>query len=108
MIDLIDVAMDVQMILQNLGWRFTFIGGLAVQQWREPRLTRHVDLSLLTGFGHEESFIEELLCHFQPRVSNCREFALRNRVVLLQQRERVGIDIALAGLPFEEGMIDRR
>ena len=36
-------------------------GGLAVQRWGEPRLTRDADLTLLTGFGKEARFASALL-----------------------------------------------
>jgi len=64
-------------------------------------------MSLFTGFGGEEAFIKELLNHYEARVENCLDFALRNRVVLLQAQGNIGIDIALAGLPFEETVISR-
>lgn len=105
--DLIDTAFEVQELFKDLGWRFCFIGGLAVQHWGEPRVTRDIDISLLTGFGAEESFVDVLLARFHSRVDECRDFALRNRVVLLRTDSQVGIDIALAGLPFEEEMVER-
>ena len=40
------------------GWRFCFIGGLAVQKWSEPRVTDDVDLTLFTGLGTEAPFID--------------------------------------------------
>lgn len=36
-----------------------------------------------------------------------RDFALRNRVLLLRSSEGIGIDIALGALPFEEKAIER-
>ena len=107
MIDLIDIAIKVQRRFEEWNWRFCFIGGLAVQQWGEPRLTRDVDLSLFTGVGEEERFVLKLLEDFESRVDNCLDFALRNRVVLLTTGGNVGIDIALACLPFEDEMITR-
>lgn len=32
-------ALEVQELCRGKGWRFCFIGGLAVQRWGEPRLT---------------------------------------------------------------------
>jgi hypothetical protein len=61
-----------------------------------------VDLTLLTGFGGEETYINPLLEAFEPRIEACREFALQNRVLLLKSAEGIGIDIALGALPFEE------
>jgi Nucleotidyl transferase AbiEii toxin, Type IV TA system len=100
--ELCSVALEVQRECEKHGWKFCFIGGLAVQHWGEPRFTRDVDLTLLTGFGGEETYIDPLLEVFEPRIEACREFALQNRVLLLKSAEGIGIDIALGALPFEE------
>jgi hypothetical protein len=100
-------AGSLQDFLQEQGWRFCFIGGLAVQHWGEPRVTRDVDVTLLAGFGNEEAFVEALLKRFQPRLADYWEKALQARVVLLKDANGVGLDIALGGLPFEEGAIRR-
>src|SRR5437016_157791 len=94
-------AEEIQSFCQKQGWRFCFIGGLAVQRWGEPRLTQDADLTLLTGFGGEEKFVDPLLETFGPRRADAREFALISRVLLLQTADRVAIDIALGGFPFE-------
>lgn len=88
-------------------WRFCFIGGIAVQRWGEPRFTADADLTLLTGFGQEESFIEPLCSHFHPRRADAREFAARNRVVLLEADNGTPLDVALGAVPFEENSIRR-
>ena len=102
MTDLFEVAQQVQTFAQKNEWSFCFIGGIAVQHWGEPRVTLDVDLTLLTGFGEEESYIDTLLEEFPGRISNTKEFALLNRVLLLKSSGNVGIDIALGALPFEE------
>ena len=51
--DLFLLADDVQSFCQVRGWRFCFIGGIALQRWGEPRLTGDVDLTILTGLGRE-------------------------------------------------------
>jgi hypothetical protein len=88
--ELCRVALEVQRECEKRGWRFCFIGGLAVQHWGEPRFTRDVDLTLLTGFGGEETYIDPLLEVFEPRMEDCREFALQNRVLLLKSAEVLG------------------
>ncbi len=105
--ELFEFAAQVQAFCEERKWRFCFIGGIAVQRWSEPRVTQDVDMTLLTGFGHEEQFIDALLSRFAGRVPNAREFALRQRVVLLISPEQIGIDVALGGLPFEESAVDR-
>ena len=99
---LFSVAADVLAFCDDRGWRSCLIGGIAVQRWGEPRQTRDVDLTLLTGFGDERRYVEALISNFAARIPDVEAFALDNRVVLLQSPAGVGIDIALGGLPFEE------
>jgi hypothetical protein len=97
----------LQTFLREQQWRFCFIGGLAVQHWGEPRVTRDVDVTLLAGFGNEEQIGQTLLTRFQPRVADFWEMTLRARVVLLKDQNGVGLDVALVALPFEEQAIER-
>lgn len=105
--DLFEVAKRVQVFLDARGWRSCVIGGVAVQRWGEPRLTRDVDVTLLTGLGGEERYVDEILKHFASRISGAREFALARRVMLLSSEDRTDIDLALGGLPFEENAVGR-
>lgn len=100
-------AGEVQRFCRAQGWRFCFIGGVALQRWGEPRLTQDVDLTLLTGFGSEEAFVDALLKRFAPRRPDARDFALSRRVLLIQTRKGVGVDAALGALPFEERTVHR-
>jgi hypothetical protein len=103
---LIKIAADLLDFCEIQGWRVCVIGGLAVQRWGEPRLTRDVDLSLLTGFGQEALYVKKLMERYEPRIEDAEAFALRNRVLLLL-KDQVGIDVALAAIPFEERVIER-
>jgi hypothetical protein len=38
---------------------------------------------------------------FKPRRADCREMARTARVVLLENKDKIAIDIALGGFPFE-------
>ncbi len=107
MTDLIATAGELQKFCEENNWKFCIIGGVALQFWGEQRLTKDVDLTLLTGFGSEQIFIDELLCKFPKRIDDAKEFALRNRVLLLQTSGGIGIDISLGAFPFEETMIHR-
>lgn len=103
----LEAALQLQSYFVARQWRFCFIGGLAVQKWSEPRVTDDADVTLFTGFGGEEPFIDALLGWLEPRRADAREFALRARVLLAQTPSGVGVDIALGGLPFEELAIAR-
>ncbi len=107
MTDLITTAQEIQSFCERQKWQFCFIGGLALQMWGEQRLTKDVDLSLFTDFGFEEKFIDLLLESFTARRDDAKDFALANRVVLLQTSGGIGIDISLGGFPFELEMINR-
>lgn len=103
----LEAAIEIQRFCQDRQWPFCFIGGVVVQRWGEPRLTQDVDLTLLTGFGNEEVFAEELLASFEGRRPDAREFALHQRVLLIRTQSRVDVDIAFGALPFEERTIQR-
>jgi len=103
----LDAALEIQRFVQERGWRFCVVGGLAVQRWGEPRATQDVDISLLTGFGAEEPYIVELLAHFESRRPDAAPFALVARVLVLTSSNGIGVDVALAGIPFEERAIER-
>lgn len=107
MIPIVETAFRIQTFLEERNWRFCFIGGVALQIWGEPRLTNDVDLTLLTGFGGEEIYVQALIEKFAPRIENAREFALINRVLLLKTEDEIGIDVSLGALPFEEEAINR-
>ncbi len=100
-------AAELQEVCAEQGWRFCFIGGLAVLRWGEPRLTRAIDVTILTGYETEEPVVNMLLSRFTSRMEDARKFALRNRVLLLHASNRIPIDIALGALPFEERAVGR-
>ena len=104
---LFEAAREVQQFIRTRSWSFCFIGGIAVIRWGEVRMTQDVDLTLLTGFGHEKPYIRELLGTFQSRIAEAENFALQYRVLLLVASNGTPIDITLAGLPFEQQMIER-
>jgi hypothetical protein len=107
MIEIFQVALNLQRFCQKHRWKFCFIGGIALQRWGEPRVTQDVDVSILTGVGEEEKFIRLLESQFSARIARAEEFALRHRVLLLRSQTGVGIDISLAMTGFEETVIDR-
>lgn len=100
-------ARDIQRICEGSGWRFCFVGGIAVQRWGEPRFTHDAGLTLLTGFGGESAYIQRLLDDYESRTPDAAQFALKTRVLLLKAPNGIPVDISLGALPFEERMVDR-
>jgi len=108
MTPLFEAALELQDFCIRRQWRFCLIGGIALLRWGEPRFTRDVDVTLLTGYGREDEFITPILASgYRGRVPDAAEFARRNRVLLVDSPQGVPIDIALAALPFEALMVER-
>jgi hypothetical protein len=105
--ELLRAAAELETSLLRRGWKFCFIGGVAVQRWGIPRFTQDIDVTLLTGFGDEAEFVDALLAELKPRRPDAREFALNRRVLLAQSQDGVEVDIALGALPFEERTVAR-
>ena len=76
--EVIRAAAELQAVCVAEGWRFCFIGDLAVQRWGEPRETVDVDLTLLTGFHDEARFVSTLVERFEPRIDHAADFARVN------------------------------
>lgn len=95
-------ASQLDAFCRTHGWQFCLIGGIAVLRWGEPRVTRDVDVTIVTGFGGEEPVIAAALDRFTSRIDRPVQFARENRVLLLRADNGVPIDVALGALPFEE------
>jgi hypothetical protein len=105
--EVLRAAAELQAVCESNAWKYCFIGGVALQRWGEPRETVDVDVTLLTGFEDVQPFIETLLARFEGRIPDAGQFARERRVLLLKSAAGVGLDIALAALPYEELLISR-
>jgi len=100
-------GVEVERVCRDASLRFCFIGGLAVQRWGRPRMTADVDLTIITGWGGEEAFVDGLLAKLGGRFPDARRFALEHRTLLLFASNGVPVDVALGAMPFEEHSVDR-
>lgn len=98
---LLAAAAELQAFCARAGWKFCFIGGIAVQHWGEARLTRDADLTVFTGVGDETRYVDTLLAGFASRMEGMRDFALRHRVLLLRASNGIPLDVSLGALDFE-------
>lgn len=99
----------VQRLLAKFDNRGVIIGGIAVGFLGRPRLTEDVDAMFLLSTQDIPKFLEAAKNeNIEPRISNADEFALKNRVFLLQHvPTETNIDISLGIMPFEEEMVER-
>lgn len=100
-------AWEIHAFLVSAGIPYAIIGGLAVQWWGEPRLTKDVDLTVVAPLDDPERFIRQVVDTFAPRIENAVAFARRNRVILVQASNGCPIDISM-GLPgYEDAVMQR-
>lgn len=104
----IEAALELQGFLESHGEKFCIIGGLAVQRWGEVRLTVDADATVLTDWSRDEVVTDLLLgSPFLPRMDDAREFALKNRVLLLKNAKGTHVDVALGAMDFENRSVQR-
>ncbi|MFH1719388.1 MAG: hypothetical protein ABIF19_18710 [Planctomycetota bacterium] len=104
---LFHMAAGLDKTLAARGWRYCFIGGIALQRWGQPRLTNDVDVTIIADAGEETRYVDELLSLYRGRLPDARDFALEHRVLLLASDDGIPIDIALGGIAFEELAVSR-
>ncbi len=102
-----EAASEIERVCRRERFAFCFIGGLAVQRWGQPRMTADVDLTIMTGFGSEEPFVDALHGSFRGRLDDTKSFALRYRTLLLVATNGTHLDVSLGAMPFEERTIER-
>lgn len=86
---------------------YAIIGGIAVQRWGQPRLTRDVDITVLLPPGQEEVTLREFVAEFPARIKDAVPFALEHRVLPVDVPGAGEADLSL-GLPgYEEHVIAR-
>jgi predicted nucleotidyltransferase len=104
---LFDAARELLHFLDSLGFTSCLIGGLVVERWGEPRLTRDVDATVLAEYGSEAAVIDAVLSRFASRRPDARAFAVANRVLTLRASNGVDIDLSLAAFEFEREALER-
>ena len=97
MTTLVEEASLLQDFIDANGWDYYFIGGIAVQVWGEPRLTRDLDLTIFTNLENEPEFIQTILTKYRPKFAGAAKFALTNRILPVFAVSGIPIDIALGG-----------
>lgn len=102
-----ETAWRLHTFLTARGIPYAIIGGIAVQRWGQPRLTRDVDLTVLLPPGGEDAALREIVAAFPARLDDAVAFALQHRVLPVSVPGGSEADLSL-GLPgYEEHLIQR-
>ncbi len=101
-------AWEIHEFFQSLGLPHAVIGGLAVQWWGEPRVTKDVDLTVVVPLDQPSRvFVQQVLGRFPARIDNALDFAQRSRVILITASNGCPVDIS-QGLPGYEDEVMQR
>ena len=106
-VGVIGAGREVQDRLSRAGFRFCFIGGVALQRWGEPRFTQDVDLTLLCPFGQEIAVASAIAKLLPPRMAGAVEFASESRVFLARTSDGTPVDIVFGAVDFELRCVER-
>jgi hypothetical protein len=98
---------EVATFLEEKQIPYAVLGGLAVQHWGEPRTTLDIDIVVLVPPETEDSFLNDVLSRFHPRLPDAVAFARRNRILLISTSGGIPVDLSL-GIPgYEEEALVR-
>jgi hypothetical protein len=101
MMNLFASVTQLQALLDSHGIGSIVIGGIAVAAWGEPRLTRDVDLKVLSGRNEASTLIEILLPKYQI-LSEQPEAAIRKQALLfIRDRDGTRLDLLIADTPYD-------
>jgi len=102
-----DAAREIHEYLSEQGIPYVIIGGVAVQRWGEPRLTKDVDVTIVVPVEDTEVVAERLSEKFKPRIENIQDFVRQNRVLPAMAANGCEIDFSFALPGYEEVLLER-
>ncbi len=86
---------------------YMVIGGIANLFWGDPRTTIDIDATVWVTDQNLETIIDKATATFKSRVENPLGFAKERRVLPLEDKTGMRIDIIFGALPYEEHAIKR-
>ena len=100
-------VVDVASHLDGHRVPYMVIGGFANLYWGRPRLTQDVDVKIAAAESTWVELVANLRKQFSLLVGDALAFLRETRVIPLETRGGVHVDLVLAGLPYEEEAIRR-
>jgi hypothetical protein len=102
-----EAAREVHDFLTAQKIPYTIIGGIAIQRWGEPRLTKDVDVTLLVPIEETESVTTLLAQKFTPRIHDVHQFVKQTRVLPVTASNGCEVDFSFAIPGYEELLLRR-
>jgi len=94
-------------VLESGGIPYAVIGGMANAVWGVPRATLDVDATVWIGEEDPARYIGVLSAAFAVRPQDPVAFVRETRVLPLETRDGVRIDLVFGLIPFEEDAVRR-
>jgi hypothetical protein len=94
-------AWEIHQFLRKERIPCAIIGGIALQYWGEPRFTRDVDVTVMIPSSEEKKVLKKILSIFPPRIPDALQFALKNRICLIKNKDGCEIDLSLGIQGYE-------
>lgn len=107
MIRPLEAAWELHQFLTDHGIPYVIIRGLAVQYWGRPRLTVHVDLTVLAPPEGIADFVQMIVERFDSRVPDPVSFVRQARMILVRASNGCEVDISLALPGYEDELMQR-
>jgi Nucleotidyl transferase AbiEii toxin, Type IV TA system len=99
----------VSIWLSDAGVGFAIVGGVAASLHGRPRVTKDVDVVVMTDDDTWGRLLELAADHgLHPRIPDALQFARTTRVLLLVHRpSHIEVDVSFGALPFELEIVQR-
>lgn len=101
-----EAASEVLSVCRDQGWAACVIGGVAVLRWGEPRMTRDVDLAVLSA-AEPVDIIDQLLSRFPGRTEQAGVLARSSHVLQMHASNGIAVDITFGTAPFQRRAVQR-
>jgi len=107
---LFEAAWEIHQFLTKENIHYVIIGGFALQNWGDLRITRDIELTISTQFNIDAPILVDIITsHFPSRIPNPIDFAHNTRMILIKASNGVHIDISVAFAryipPFHHGIL---
>jgi hypothetical protein len=102
-----DALTAITSFLEHSGVPYMVIGGIANLVWGEPRATLDIDITVLVPSDAQEAFIQRVGREYRILVPNPGDFVRDTRVLPVEARSGIRIDLVFGLLPFEEDAVRR-
>lgn len=107
MTDLETALIDLSQTLSGNRIPYMVIGGMANAVWGSPRVTLDIDVTIWVSDQKIQNAVRMLSEPFEVLVSNPKNFIRKTRVLPLQTKNGVRLDVIFGALPYEKEAISR-